>query len=261
MNLCLKSKSALVCGASRGIGRACAEALAELGAEVTVVARNGALLAEVVEGLHRGPGTKHRFLVADLSDPDAAGPLVAEHLVEHPVQILVNNTGGPPPGSILEADWEAFLLGMRAHLGSNQRLVRACLPGMRAAGYGRVVNIVSTSVREPLPGLGVSNTVRAAVAAWAKTLAGELAPEGITVNNVLPGFTDTDRLRSLIADRAAKSGSSSEDLAENMRASVPMGRFGSAAEVAAAAAFLACPAASYITGVSIAVDGGRTRAL
>ena len=261
MTVSLKGRFALVCGASRGIGLACAERIAGHGASVLLVARDEERLARVVEGLNRDFGQSHRYLAADLSQLEVAISRIEKALADQPVEILINNTGGPPPGPILEADWDAFLDGMRAHLAVNHMLVKRCLPGMRASGYGRIVNIVSTSVREPLPGLGVSNTVRAAVAAWAKTLAGELGPEGITINNVLPGFTDTDRLRSLIASRAAEQGTSVEKMASSMEASVPMCRFGEAREVAAAAAFLAGPDASYITGTSLAVDGGRTRAL
>lgn len=261
MRMGLTGRRALVMGASRGIGRACAEELARLGASVTVSARDERRLEEVVSKLDTGHGQGHALEIADLCDPDVVERQFGELFDARPVEILVNNTGGPPPGPIVEARAEDFLAGMRAHLVCNQHLVRAALPGMRAAGYGRVVNIISTSVKEPLPGLGVSNTVRGAVASWAKTISSELAPDGITVNNVLPGFTDTDRLRSLIAARAEEAGTSLEAVAESMRAGVPMGRFGDASEVAAAVAFFASPAASYITGVSLAVDGGRTRAL
>lgn len=261
MKLDLSRKHALVCGASRGIGQATAELLAEMGATVTVVARNKERLEEVVEYLDRERNQQHQLVVSDFSKPDEVNERFCRWFEASPVDILVNNSGGPPPGPIIDANGEAFLAGMRAHLLCNQYLAQAALPGMRAAGYGRIINIISTSVYEPIPGLGVSNTVRAAVAAWAKTLAGELAPEGFTVNNVLPGFTATDRLASLISGRAEKSGRSEDDVAADMRASVPMGRFGQAREIAHAIAFLASPAAAYITGVSLAVDGGRLKGL
>ncbi len=257
----LDHRHAIVCGASRGIGLACAEALARLGASVTLVARNAEALARIADGLPTDQNQHHQWVSADFSKPEELRTQFESLLESHPAQILINNTGGPPPGPIAEAEGEAFLDGMRAHLLANQYLARAALPGMRAAGYGRIVNIISTSVYEPIPGLGVSNTVRAAVAAWAKTLSGELAPEGFTVNNVLPGFTATDRLDSLIQGRADKAGSDTETVAANMRAGVPMGRFARPEEIASAVAFLASPAAAYITGVSLAVDGGRLKSL
>ena len=261
MTLNLKQRHALVCGASGGIGAATARLLADLGASVTVVARREALLKTVCEGLDRSHGQNHQYLAADFSRPDDAREQLQAHLQQSPAQILINNSGGPAPGPIVSADGEDFLNGMRAHLVCNQYLTQAALPGMRQAGYGRIINIISTSVYEPIPGLGVSNTVRAAVAAWAKTLSAELAPEGFTVNNVLPGFTATDRLDSLIRGRAEKAGVADDEIAEGMRRSVPMGRFASAEEVANAIAFLASPAASYITGISLAVDGGRLKSL
>ena len=203
----------------------------------------------------------HQYVVADFSKTDEVKTRFRSWLAEHPIDVLINNAGGPPPGPIVAAEGEAFLDGMRAHLVTSQILVQAALPGMRRSGYGRIINIISTSVYEPIPGLGVSNTVRAAMAAWAKTLAGELGPEGFTVNNVLPGFTATGRLDRLIQGRAEKSGRSQAEVAESMRSSVPMARFAEPEEVANAVAFLASPAAAYITGVSLAVDGGRLKSL
>jgi len=256
MNLDLTGRRALVCGASKGIGRASALELARLGCAVTAAARTRSALEALVGEL---PGEGHEVLELDLDDLDAVA-LAATTLDERhdAVHILVNNAGGPPPGRIVDATPEDFATGMRRHLGAASVLVRALLPGMKAAGYGRILNVISTSVRIPIPGLGVSNTVRAAVASWAKTLSLEVAADGVTVNNLLPGFTDTERLRSLIAARAAKAGRSEEEVAEEMRAGVPAGRFGEAEELAAALAFLASPAAGYINGVSLPVDGGRT---
>ncbi len=261
MQLSLTHRHALVGGGSQGIGRAAALELAQLGADVTVIGRDEARLhATLVEltAIRRG---QHHALVVDYADRTALGQIAGDWLAQHPAQILVNNTGGPPPGPIEHASEEAFLDTFGQHLLCNQLLTRLVLPGMRAAGYGRIVNVISTSVREPIKGLGVSNTVRGAVASWAKTLATELAPEGITVNNVLPGFTRTARLDGLIAGKMKSSGASEDAVAAGMKSVVPMGRFADAAEVAAAIAFLASPAASYITGVSIAVDGGRTLCL
>ncbi len=261
MNIDLEGKHALVCGASRGIGRATAEALAGLGASVSLAARSREALEAAAGELAAAGGGQHHAVPVDFSDPEAASETLAAHFETHPIQIVVNNAGGPPPGPIAEADAKSFTDGFRTHLLANQAIVQAALPGMRAAGYGRIVNIISTSVYEPIPGLGVSNTIRAAVAAWAKTLSRELAPEGFTVNNVLPGFTATDRLDSLIRGRAEKAGVSESRIAQDMRSGVPMGRFAEPGEVASAIAFLATPAAAYISGQSLAVDGGRLNSI
>ncbi len=260
MDLDLTGKHALVCGASDGIGRAAAMELALLGADVTVLARREAVLQEVVKSLPRSHGGQRHGLVA--ADMDATAALAAQVqalVIDAPVQILVNNSAGPPAGAAADADPAAYLAAFQRHLIGGQTLLQAVLPGMRESGYGRLVNIISTSVREPIANLGVSNTVRGAVASWAKTLAGELAADGITVNSVLPGFTETGRLASLINGNARRSGRSQDDIAAGMRAQVPAGRFGQPAEVAAAIAFLCTPAAAYINGVALAVDGGRTR--
>lgn len=257
MDMDLTGRHALVCGASEGIGRAAAHELALLGADVTVLARRTDALQAVVESLPRDGTQRHDLIAADMSDTDALRAQI-EALVAHaPAQILVNNTGGPPGGPVHAADASAFLDAFRRHLLAGQTLVQALLPGMRAARWGRIVNVVSTSVREPIVGLGVSNTVRAAVAGWAKTLSRELAPDGITVNNVLPGYTETARIEQIVRDRAQAEGKSEEQVIAAMRASVPAGRFAKPEETGGAIAFLCSPAAGYINGVSLAVDGGR----
>jgi 3-oxoacyl-[acyl-carrier protein] reductase len=261
MDLSLAGKHALVGGASRGIGRAAAERLAQLGAAVTVISRSAERLQEVVQSLDCNLDQQHGFIAADTGEPERLRELVAGLVKARPVQILVNNTGGPPDGPAYTARPEEFLRAFRSHLVCNQMLVQAALPGMRASGYGRIVNVISTSVKQPIPNLGVSNAIRGAVASWAKTLANELGPDGITVNNVLPGFTETDRLREVIAANAARAGLPEEAMAARMRESVPLRRFGRAGETANAIAFLASPAAAYINGINLPVDGGRTGSL
>ena len=262
MDLNLNGKRALVCGSSQGIGLAAAQALSELGAAVTLVARDQKKLAAAAGTLATPGEQTHGTLVADFGEPQTLQSSVARLLEDGgSFQILVNNTGGPPPGPAHTADPEAYLDGFRKHLLCNQLLVQTLLPGMRESGYGRIVNIISTSVREPIAGLGVSNTIRGAVASWAKTLSMELGPDGITVNNVLPGFTDTTRLGALIRSRAEKAGVDDAEIAAGMRAQVPLGRFADPREIGDAIAFLCTPAAAYINGVSLAVDGGRTRSI
>lgn len=258
MDLGLKGRHALVCGATEGIGRATAHELALLGADVTVLARREDALREVVAALPRNGEQQHGWVAADVSRIDALKAQVEALCNGKPVHILVNNTGGPPGGPAHLADIAAFLDAFNKHLIANQTLAQAVLPGMRAAAWGRIVNVISTSVKEPIVGLGVSNTVRGAVASWAKTLSRELAPMGITVNNVLPGFTETGRITQLVRDRARTSGESEDAVADSMRKLVPLGRFAQPAEIGGVIAFLCSPAAAYISGVSLAVDGGRT---
>lgn len=262
MNTDLSSRHALVCGASAGIGLACAKDLAALGATVTLVARRAEALERLTKELPSPKGQAHAFLALDLSDPDRAGAAVGERAAKGAgFQILINNTGGPAEGTATQNSADEYTAAFRAHLLTAQALVHALLPGMRSAKYGRIVNVLSTSVKAPIPTLAISNTVRAGVAAWAKTLSIELGPDGITVNNVLPGFTDTDRLKDLQTEWAKKQGVSQDELRTRQLATIPMRRFGHASEIAAAVAFLCTPAASYISGVNLPVDGGRTPTL
>jgi 3-oxoacyl-[acyl-carrier protein] reductase len=258
----LAGRLALVCGASEGIGRASAFALAARGASVCVLARRLDRLEDLREQLPVvRAGQRHRAAAADVAQTDALRGKLDALLADEPIHILVNNTAGPAGGAAHAADPEAYVAVFRQHLVAGQVLVQALLPGMRAAGWGRIVNIISTSVKEPIANLGVSNTVRGAVAGWAKTLATELGPDGITVNNVLPGYTRTQRLEQILAERAASTGRPAEAIAEAMLATVPAGRFAEPAEIAAAVAFLCSPEAGYINGINLPVDGGRTRSL
>ena len=261
MNLNLAGKNALVCGSSKGIGKAIAIALSELGANITLTARNEDSLLETIKELDSAHVQKHDFILTDFSKPDELKEIIMHQLRDTTYQILVNNTGGPSPGNILDATPEQFESAFRNHVICNHILATLLIPGMKRTGYGRIINIISTSVKIPIKGLGVSNTTRAAVANWSKTLSNELAPFGITVNNVLPGSTDTERLQEVIQSIAKNSGRSIDDIEKAWMNEIPMQRFGDPSEVAAAAAFLASPAASYITGINIPVDGGRTGSL
>ncbi|MEF9979149.1 MAG: SDR family oxidoreductase [Thermomonas sp.] len=261
MDLNLSGKHALVCGASEGIGRAAAIELAALGANVTVLARRESALQAVVDALPNDSTQRHGLLVADIAATDALGESVAALADISPVHILINNTGGPPGGSAHGAEIAAYLDAFQKHLVANQTLLQAVLPGMRGARWGRIVNVISTSVYEPIPNLGVSNTIRGAVASWAKTLSRELGADGITVNNVLPGYTRTQRLDQILGDRSAATGKTQEEVAGGMLASVPVGRFAEAGEIGGVIAFLCAPAAAYVNGQSLAVDGGRMQSI
>lgn len=255
----LIGRRAIVCGSSQGIGRAAAHAIAELGASVVLAARNGTALDVVLQTLPTGEDQTHGTIVADFDNPEALRDKVAAYVAENGIfEILVNNSGGPPAGPLIEAEPEEFERAFRRHLVASHLLVQTLLPGMKAAGYGRVINVTSTSVVAPIPGLGVSNTLRAAMSNWARTLAGELGPFGITVNTVLPGLTDTARLRSLMQTRADRSGKPLEEVNDAARSGVPLRRFADPAEIGRVVAFLASPAASYVSGVNLPVDGGRT---
>ncbi|MCB9727700.1 MAG: SDR family oxidoreductase [Deltaproteobacteria bacterium] len=261
MELSLAGRHALVCGGSAGIGRASALALAGLGAEVTVLARSPDRLADAVSDLRQAGAQAARSVVADLADRPALGRAIDTLLAAHgPVHVLVNNSGGPPSGPLVDATEADFLAALGPHLFAAHLLVQRCLPGMVAADFGRIINVISTSVREPIDGLGVSNTTRAAVAAWAKTLSRELPP-GVTINNVLPGFTDTDRLVGLSAAISERTGQPVDAVRAAWVEAVPEGRIGRPDELGAVVAFLASPAAAYVRGTSLAVDGGRMRGL
>ncbi len=258
MDTALKTRRALVCGSTQGIGKACAFELAALGAEIVLLARNEDQLKAVAAELPRNHGQKHSYLVADFTQPETvskAGTAAGE------IHILINNTGGPKGGPALAAAGDEYLAAFKMHIGSGQALVQTVVPAMKAAKYGRIVNIISTSVKAPIPDLGVSNTIRAAVANWSKTLAGELGPFGITVNNVLPGFTDTARLGAIFKAKAEKTGKTVEQVRDDAVATIPAKRLGKAEEIGAAVAFLCTPAAGYVNGINVPVDGGRTQGL
>ena len=261
MNLNFKDKNALVCGSTAGIGKSTAMLLAKLGATVTLLARDEEKLKNTLLELPFQDGQKHNYIVADFTKPEVLKAKITEITETKTFHILLNNTGGPKGGPIFSADVSEFTNAFTQHLVCNQILVQAVVPGMKNADFGRIINIISTSVKQPIDGLGVSNTIRGAVASWSKTLANELGQFGITVNNVLPGFTATDRLDDIIANAAKKLNKTEAEASAFMKSIVPAKRFAQPGEIANAVVFLASEAASYINGINLPVDGGRTKSL
>ena len=262
MNLDLTNKTALVCGASQGLGLACATELALMGATIIAASRSENKLRSAIQNLDTSKGQQHDFLVIDLSDPASVKQIVTAFLTKgNFIQILVNNAGGPPSAPMIDTDAVEIEKAFRTHVISSHILAQLLVPGMKAAGFGRIVNITSASVKQPINGLGISNLVRAAVANWGKTLANEISGFGITVNNVLPGYTNTDRLDYLFSMQATAQGVHKEDIFKRMAASIPAGRLGEPAEFGASVAFLCSPAAAYINGINLLVDGGKTGSL
>jgi len=260
MDIRLNGKTALVCGSTQGIGNAAAQVLASMGASVILLARNKEKLEQAIKLLPVVEDAQHSYLVADFADVNSVKAAV-DLLKDRTINILINNTGGPPSGPIVTAKAEEFLQAFNNHLICNHLLTQAVIPGMKSSGYGRIINVISTSVKIPLKNLGVSNTIRAAVANWSKTMANELASFQITVNNVLPGATHTQRLQSIMETKSANTKTDFDEVQQEMINEIPMKRFAKPEEVANAIAFLASPSASYITGINIPVDGGRTGSL
>jgi len=257
MNLNLTNKTALVCGSTQGLGYASAVELALLGCNIVLLARNEDKLKQTVLTLDTSKGQQHEWLVANFSETLEVKTVIEEFVKNKTVHILVNNTGGPPGGDALTARPDEFLSAFNNHLINNHNLVQAVVPGMKEAGFGRIINIISTSVKAPIKGLAVSNTIRAAVANWAKTLATELGPFGITVNNVLPGFTKTVRADYIISSKAKALNINENDVMKTLVTEIPAGRIGQPEEFGAVVAFLSSPAAAYINGINVPVDGGR----
>lgn len=261
MNTDLSGQHALVCGSTQGIGKATALELARLGASITLLARDAKALESVRAELDTEGGQQHRVLACDMTDTEGLRKAIGAHAADLRIDIVVNNTGGPAPGPAHEAETAAFLASFTQHLVAFQTIVRAVVPDMKERRHGRIINVISTSVKQPLPNLGVSNTIRGAVANWGKTLATELGPFSITVNNVLPGATETERLAAIIANKAQKTGAAKEEVKHEMLAEIPLRRFARPEEIACAVAFLAGPAGAYINGINLPVDGGRTACL
>lgn len=258
MNISLKAKNAVICGSSQGIGLAVAKELAQLGASCILLARAEDALKKAVASLPKDAFQQHSYRVIDFKDVEKTKAVVSEIVAQYTIHILINNSGGPAAGPIIEAAEDQFLQAFQQHLIINHLFTKAVIAGMKSEGYGRIVDIISTSVKIPLKNLGVSNTIRGAVASWAKTMSNELAQYGITVNNILPGMTKTSRLESLIKNTAESSNLTFDVVEKKMLAEIPAGRFGEAEEIAAVAAFLCTPVAGYVNGTSIRVDGGRT---
>ena len=258
LTISLNGLNALICGGTSGIGKATAIEFSKMGANVTLFARNEEKLKQTLALLFNNGSQNHQCLVGDFDNSNSIKETVEIHVNDgNQFHILINNSGGPKDGPIAKANPKEFITGFNRHLICNHILFQALHDGMIQLNYGRVINIVSTSVKEPIPGLGVSNTIRGAVASWAKTLSFEVAENGITVNNILPGFTDTERLSSLIESKSNAGNISIDVVTETMKSTIPLKRFGRPEETAKAIAFLASPAAGYINGVSLAVDGGR----
>lgn len=258
MNLDLNNRTALVCGASQGLGAAVAKELSLLGANVIVLARTETNLKKVITTLDISKGQMHQYIVADTSKPIELVEKIKSFLANgNHIDILVNNTGGPTAGPLLDTPAKEMETAFQSHLIVSHLLAQTIVPYMKQTGFGRIVNIVSTSIKQPINGLGISNTVRAAVANWAKTLANEIGVDGITVNNVLPGYTNTDRLDYLFSKQADVADVSKEEILQRTLAMIPAGRLGEPEEFGAAVAFLCSPAAAYINGINLPVDGGR----
>ena len=262
MNLDLTGKTALVCGASQGLGFACATELALMGANIIAASRDENKLKTALQNFDTSKKQQHNYLVMDLSEPGNVKQTVSEFLAKgNVIHILINNAGGPPSAPMIDTDISEIEKAFRTHLISSHILVQLIFKGMKDSGFGRIVNIVSTSVKQPINGLGISNLVRAAVANWAKTLANEISNFGITVNNVLPGYTNTNRLDYLFTKQASDQHINKEDIYKQITVSIPAGRLGEPLELGAAVAFLCSPASAYINGINLPVDGGRTGSL
>lgn len=258
MNLRLEGKSAMVCGSTQGIGEATAHVLAGMGASVILFARNKEKLQRTAESLPQSGDQQHRYLVADFNQSAEVEQALNDWIGRGGrADILINNSGGPPGGPAIGAGPDEYRTAFERHLIVSQLITSVLVPGMKEHKFGRIVNIISTSVKAPIPGLGVSNTIRGAVANWAKTISMELGPFGITVNNILPGATMTGRLQSIIEKKAGEAGQTVEQVSESMKREIPARRFAEPEEVAMAAAFLCTTEAGYINGINLPVDGGR----
>ena len=258
----MNNKHALVCGSSKGIGASTAIELSKLGATITLLARDKDSLSNILDSLDTSKKQNHNFIIADFDDPLKLKVTIDQHVANNPtIHILINNSGGPKPGPIVDANVDDFISAFNRHLICNHILVQAVVPKMKEARFGRIINITSTSVKQPIKGLGISNTIRGAVANWAKTLSFELGEFGITVNNILPGYTDTQRLKEIFLNKSKKSNYDIVSIVSDAHSQIPLGRFADPKETAKAICFLASEDASYINGINLPVDGGRLSTL
>ncbi len=262
-NLAFNNKNIFIGGSTNGIGWESAKLFAKYGGNLTLVARNENLLLQRLQELPNNGNQHHQYIVADFSDPENLETILNEFVVKNPVKydVLINNTGGPPSGQLEKASTEELLSAFNLHLISFHKILGCLLQGMKSREAGSIINIISTSVKQPLNGLGVSNTIRGAVANWAKTLANELGGYNITVNNVLPGATNTGRLKEIIKNKAQKLNLQESAIEKQMADQVPLKRIAEPIEVANAVVFLASDNARYISGINLPVDGGRTKSL
>ncbi len=261
MDFSLKNKTALVGGSTQGIGKAIAKQLAENGASVVLLARNEAKLIETLSELKNTEGVSHKYIVADFSDLENFKKSVSGFFKENTVDIVINNTGGPPAGAAMDKSLDDFQRTFEMHLLVNHFLAQQAIEGMKQNGWGRIINVLSSTIKQPKTNMVLSNSIRAAVANWAKTLATELAPYGITVNNVLPGYIATERLNALNLFKSEKSSKNLDDVTKEMLSEIPIGRLGQPEEMAYAVAFLCSEMANYITGINLPVDGGVLKSL
>ncbi len=259
----MRNQTAIVCGASKGIGASAAIELSKHGASTILLARNQSALTKIINKLDTQYGQNHQYIIADFKNPNSLKEGITSFLdsFDKPIEILINNTGGPSPGPAISATPEDFINAFNQHLICNHVLVNSVLKTMKENNYGRIINIISTSVKQPIKGLGVSNTIRGAVASWAKTLSFELGEFGITVNNILPGYTDTERLHQIFKKKSKSTGVDVESVIMEAQAQIPLKRFANPSETAKAICFLASSDAGYINGINLPVDGGRLSAL
>lgn len=260
MEINLIGKNALVCGASQGIGLAIARKLAEAGASLVIIARNEDNLKKTIASFQKNKKQNHSYLIADFNEPlkviEKLNKILSDGQIFH---ILINNSGGPAPGLLYKDNYEKLYSAFTSHIIMSHLMMQYLLDGMISAKWGRIINIISVGAKQPIENLGTSNTIRGAMMSWSKTLARELAPFGITVNNILPGLTETSRLTSLYQSIAKSSGKTYEEILQEKISEIPLGRLASPEELANLALFLASDLANYINGVSIPVDGGLLR--